>query len=112
MHNAVTLVNTVAENAERYSKVDYSQGHLHTTLKAIAMKQYTLNKGIKLFQDSGIEAISKELEQLHVRKVLQPNDGTDFTVTQRRDALQYLMFLNQKRDGKIKARGYADGQKQ
>jgi hypothetical protein len=87
-------------------------GHLHTTLASIAMTQYIMNKGIKLFKDSGIDAISKELEQLHVRQVLQPKNSTYLSETQRRDALQYLMFLKEKRDGNIKARGCADGQKQ
>ena len=52
----------------------------------------------------------KELDQLHVRKVLKPTKNLN--CKERRDALQYLMFLKEKRNGIIKARGCADGRKQ
>ena len=39
-------------------------------------------------------------------------EAKPLTTTQRREALGYLMFLKQKRSGKIKARGCADGRPQ
>ena len=38
--------------------------------------------------------------------------SSDLTRTQKHAALQYLMFLKQKRCGKVKGRGCADGRKQ
>ena len=39
-------------------------------------------------------------------------EAEPLTTTQKREALGYLMFLNRKRNEKIKARGCADGQPQ
>ena len=54
----------------------------------------------------------KELRQLHDRKVLEPKSGEQLTKDDKAGALQYLMFLKQKRNGTIKGRGCADGRKQ
>ena len=44
---------------------DYS--HLHGTLDHIALTQYNLKQGLAVFGKAGIEAIRKELMQLHDR---------------------------------------------
>ncbi len=76
------------------------------------MMQHNMKKGIKLFGDAGIDAVLKELQQLHDRKVLEPKDVTKMLGDDKRAPLQYLMFLKQKRNGTIKGRGCADGRKQ
>ena len=45
---------------------------MHTTLENTVMTQHKIKKGIKLFGDAGIDAVLKELQQLHDRKVLEP----------------------------------------
>jgi hypothetical protein len=47
---------------------------MHTTLENTVMTQHNMKKGIKLFGDAGINAVLKELQQLHLhdRKVLEP----------------------------------------
>ena len=87
-------------------------GHLHATLESIAMTQHNVRQGLKLFGEAGVDAVMKELVQLHERGVLEPKSAKDLDVEQRKDALQYLMFLKQKRNGTIKGRGCADGRKQ
>jgi hypothetical protein len=52
---------------------DYS--HLHATVESTVMTQHFMKQGIKLFGDAGIEAVLKELKQLHDRKVLEPADA-------------------------------------
>ena len=52
------------------------------------------------------------MKQLHDRMVIQPVDGNKLTGAEKKKALQYLMFLKEKRCGKIKGRGCADGRKQ
>ena len=89
---------------------DYS--HVHTTLECTVMTQHSMKKGIKVFGEAGIEAVLQELKQLHDRKVLEPRSASDLSPSERKAALQYLMFLKQKRSGKIKGRGCADGRKQ
>ncbi len=54
----------------------------------------------------------KELKQLHDRGVMEPRDKASLSDDETRAALQYLMFLKQKRNGSIKGQGCADGRKQ
>ena len=74
--------------------------------------QYSVNKGLKVFGEAGAEAVVKELQQLHNRGVMTLKAAHELTQQECWNALQYLMFLKQKRCGKIKGRGCADGQKQ
>jgi Reverse transcriptase (RNA-dependent DNA polymerase) len=71
-----------------------------------------MKKGIKMSGNPGIEAVLSELRQLHNREVMVPVLADGLSKGENRDALQYLMFLKQKRCGKIKGRGCADGRKQ
>ncbi|MGL4350555.1 MAG: reverse transcriptase domain-containing protein, partial [Plesiomonas shigelloides] len=101
-------------------------GHLHATFAesngvdndaedevlGFAMQQVSMKKGIKLFGEKGTAAVETELQQLHDRKVMEPVDGKKLSWEEKRKALPYLMFLKDKRDGKVKARGCADGRKQ
>ena len=54
-------------------------------------------------------AIVKEIKQIHDMQVIVPIHATP---QQRRESLQYLMFLKEKRTGDIKGRGCADGRPQ
>ena len=56
-----------------------------------------------------MSAVKAELQQLHEVKVMT---AKPLTASQKREALGYLMFLKRKRNGKIKARGCADGRPQ
>ena len=91
------------------SEIGYEQNKVlwHTVLT-----QYTLKKGLQVFGPPGVEAVYKELQQLHERKVGEPRDATMLSPMQKKNALGYLMFLTQKRTGQIKGRGCADGRKQ
>ena len=89
---------------------DYS--HLHVTLEETAMTQFSMKRGIKEFGEPGVQAVLKELQQLHDRKVLEPRKPETMTREEKRAALHYLMFLTKKRCGRIKGRGCADGRKQ
>ncbi|MDA3875508.1 MAG: reverse transcriptase domain-containing protein [Halothiobacillus sp.] len=75
-------------------------------------EQMGIKKGLKAFGQDGAEAVVKEMHQLHYRKVIRPVKSSEMSKTQKRNSLRYLMFLKQKRCGKIKARGCADGRKQ
>lgn len=75
-------------------------------------KQYGLTAGLKRFGKRGEEALMKELRQFHVLQCFTPVDPATLTKTQRTNALASLLFLTEKRNGDIKARGCADGRKQ
>jgi hypothetical protein len=55
------------------------------------MTQHSMKRGLKEFGDAGVEAVLKELQQLHDRKVLEPKNANHLTNDERRAALQYLM---------------------
>jgi Reverse transcriptase (RNA-dependent DNA polymerase)/Zinc knuckle len=74
--------------------------------------QHSMKAGLKLFGERGTEAVLKELKQLHDRQVMVPKEASSLTREDRYQALSYLMFLKEKRDGAIKGRGCADGRKQ
>jgi hypothetical protein len=93
-----------------YKPRDYS--HLHATLEHIALTQYYLKRGLETFGKTGVEAVRKELQQLHDRDVLCPVKANEITYEEKRHALPYLMFLKQKRSGEIKGRGCANGRRQ
>jgi hypothetical protein len=73
------------------------------------LTQVSMRKELKLFGDKGREAVETELQQLHERQVMQPVAAESLTEEQRRWALAYLMFLKQKRCGKVKGRGAPTG---
>ena len=75
-------------------------------------EQMSAKKELKRFGKQGAEAIKKELEQLVYRRVMHGKSPRQMDRHEKRAALRYLMFLKQKRCGKIKARGCADGRKQ
>jgi len=72
----------------------------------------SMKRGIKEFGAAGLEAVSKEMQQLHDREVMAATAPQDLTPDQRKEALGYLMFLKRKRCGTVKGRGCADGRKQ
>ena len=75
-------------------------------------EQMSAKRGLQQFGEAGADAIKKELEQLVYRKVMQGRSVGQLTTAQKKAALRYLMFLKQKRCGRIKGRGCADGRKQ
>ncbi|VEU34053.1 unnamed protein product [Pseudo-nitzschia multistriata] len=77
-----------------------------------ATKQYGVKEGIRRFGTEGVEAVLKELKQLHDRGVVSALDPKHMTREMVAQALPYLMFLKRKRDTSIKGRGCADGRRQ
>ena len=65
--------------------------------------QMSAKAGLKKFGDKGAASIMQELEQLLYRKVIVGRKASSLTPSQRKAALQYLMFLKEKRCGKVKA---------
>ena len=64
-------------------------------------EQMSAKHGLWEFGSVGTEAIKKELEQLVYRNVMEGQCVNELTFVQEKAALQYLMFLKQKRCGKI-----------
>ena len=60
------------------------------------------NKGIKVFGQKGIDAVSKEMQQFHDREVIIPKNPIQITKEEHHRSLSYLMFLKENFDSTIK----------
>ena len=58
-----------------------------------------------------MKAAKSEMQQMHDKVVFHPIKGEQLTRKQKNVALQVIMFLEQKRYGKIKGRAVVDGRK-
>ena len=76
------------------------------------IQTYSLKAGLKKFGNKGSEAATKEMKQLHDRKVFKPIMSSELTSQERRRAMESLIFLTEKRDGRVKARTCANGSTQ
>jgi hypothetical protein len=106
---------------EGLSEIDAIEGHSNSfDADAVAplaefmflTEQMGWKKGLKMFQEKGEVAIQKELKQIHDMEGFNPKHWFELTKEERANALKYLMYLKEKRDGKIKGRGCADGRPQ
>ena len=80
-----------------------------TTKEKCFMQQYLLQQGLKKFGERGTAASSKEIGQLHNRTVFGPILVNELTPTERKKAMEALMFLCEKRDGTVKCRMVYNG---
>ena len=74
--------------------------------------QLNLKQGLKRFGNERIKETKSEMQQMHDEVVFHRIKGKQLTRIQKHGALQVLMFLKQKRCGKIKDHAIIDGQKQ
>jgi len=78
-------------------------------LEHTALTQCSAKKGLQVFGEAGEEAIISEMQQLDTMDVVEQKLASMLTQQEKKDALEYLMFLKKKRCGRIKGRGCADG---
>lgn len=76
------------------------------------MTQYTLKAGRGELGEKGNNAAVSELTQLHVMDTWRLEDPVKLSRTERVRALLSLIFLEEKRDGKVKGRTCANGASQ
>jgi hypothetical protein len=73
---------------------------------------YSLIKGIKAFGKKGCQAAHKEKKQLNDCIVFKPILVEELTAIKQRHAMKSLIFLTEKKDGRIKARTCINGSMQ
>jgi hypothetical protein len=73
------------------------------------IQTYSLKKGLQKFGERAKAATMSEMSQLHDRAVFEPIRVEDMTPVERRRAMESLIFLVEKRDGRVKARTCANG---
>jgi hypothetical protein len=86
--------------------------HSEPDIVAAVMTQLSLKNGLKEWGDKAYEEVESEMKQLHFRDTFMPRHWKDLSENQRLTVLESHMFLNEKRDGKIKGRTVAGGNKQ
>ena len=79
---------------------------------ASIMTQLSLKSGLREWGDKAYEAVESKMKQLHFQNMFKPMHWGELTATQRQMVLESHMFLKEKRDGKIKGRTVAGGNKQ
>src|SRR5210317_1366865 len=88
------------------------QTHCNAQLTAKLMQQVSLREGLRRFGEEGNRAALAEMEQLHMRDTFKPVLPSNLTPEKKKEVLESIMLLKQKRDGTIKGRNCADGRKQ
>ena len=71
--------------------------------------QYTLDAGLRKFGDEGETAVTKELCQFNTYNVFEPLEANNLSDEEKKGALSSLIFLKEKRNGRVKARSCANG---
>jgi len=112
LHNTLGEILTQKLRSEVKPKRPQDFAMLHNTLHGAILTQYSVKKGLEMFGEIGEEALVQELKQVHDMDVFNPKDPRKMTREEKKQALEYLMFLKQKKSGRVKARGCADGRKQ
>jgi hypothetical protein len=79
---------------------------------AAIMTQLSLKSGLREWGDKAYIAVESEMKQLHFRNTFKPMHWSELSTIQRQTVLESHMFLKEKRDGKIKGRTVAGGNKQ
>ena len=94
--------------------IEYTEEMSHIILQMVYnfVQTYTINKGIKKFGDQAINSLEKEIGQIHFRNATKPIKFKNLTQEQKKQVIDSLIFLTEKRDGLIKSRLCADGRKQ
>ena len=76
------------------------------------VQTYSLTKGLNEFGEQGRKAAFGEMKQLHDRVVFEPIRVEEMTQLEKRQAMESLIFLVEKRDSRIKARTCTNGSTQ
>jgi hypothetical protein len=97
-------------DAHSFMQEDFYQAE--PDVVAFVMTQLSLKVGLKTWGDKALNAVRSEMKQLHFRDTFQPKHWRELSHTQRQTVLESHMFLKEKRDGKIKGRTVAGGNKQ
>ena len=72
-------------------------------LEFILAQHSFLKKGIALFGDKAEQATTAELQAIHDMGTYEPLNVSNLTRDNKCDALELLLFLTEKRDGRIKS---------
>jgi len=90
----------------------YDREVFHHCAVGACMTQMSARQGIKTYGNRAIDAMAKEYSQLESLKVFAPVYKRNLTPKVRRNALQVIDLIKEKRCGRIKGRTVVDGRGQ
>eukprot|EP00980_Cylindrotheca_fusiformis_P025045 scaffold12973_cov60-Cylindrotheca_fusiformis.AAC.1 len=101
----------MSQSVDKESEIVYTTSkasviaHVMTELRGKVMQQghcfgqqYIMQKGLKVFGEKGKKAATKEMDQLYKRNCFEPVSVKDMKPSEKRKAMEALMFLTEKRD--------------
>ena len=74
--------------------------------------QVNVKEGIKRYGDRAVQAVFNEYAQLDNKDTFMPENANKLSLEQKREALNLITIVKEKRCGKVKGRACADGRKQ
>jgi hypothetical protein len=96
-------------HAHMFTQGDFYQAE--PDVVAAIMTQLSLKAGLKEWGNTGFKAAHSEMKQLHLCNTFKPKHWRELSNAHRQTVLESHMFLKLKRDGKIKGRTIARGNK-
>ena len=75
-------------------------------------EHYSMKKAKELFGDRSDAAVMKELRQIHLFETYEPLKASNLTWEEKKEELNSLLFVTEKRNEDIKPHNVADGSKQ
>ena len=85
--------------------------HHRADIVGMVMAQVSLKAALKKWGKEAEESVGKEMKQLHWRNSFKPMHWKTLTSEQRKQVLESHIFVERKRDGVLKARTVAGGNK-
>ena len=73
--------------------------------------QMSVDKGVRRYGELALDALLSEFGQIHKYDTFIPQMVKDLTYKQRKEALNLITMIKEKRCGKVKARACVDGGK-
>jgi len=104
-NNAISL-------AQKSIKLMSKGAHRKADTVGAVMAQISMKAAIKKWGKDAILTITSEMKQLHWRNLYQPKHWHSLTKEQKDQILESHIFVEHKKDGKIKARKVIGGDKQ
>ena len=86
--------------------------HQRADVVGMVMAQVSLKAALKKWGREAEESVGKEMKQLHWQNSFKPMHWKSLTPDQRKKVLESHIFVERKRDGVLKARQVAGGNKQ
>ena len=81
-------------------------------LLGFVFAQFLAHDGLKKFGKKGEDAVHGEMKQPHKRDAFKPRWVNELSEEEKKRALDLILLMEEKQDGRVKGQGVANGSKQ